>query len=80
MCVRACACPGGEITSTFDHPELVKLGHCKLIEEVMIGEDTLIHFSGVALGTLVIDQSLHDRLCCSRFCALPCLTVTPPLR
>lgn len=42
---------GGEITSTFDHPELVKLGHCKLIEEVMIGEDTLIHFSGVAMGT-----------------------------
>jgi T-complex protein 1 subunit beta len=41
---------GGEITSTFDHPELVKLGHCKLIEEVMIGEDTLIHFSGVAMG------------------------------
>uniref|UniRef100_A0A665TLJ9 T-complex protein 1 subunit beta n=1 Tax=Echeneis naucrates TaxID=173247 RepID=A0A665TLJ9_ECHNA len=42
---------GGEITSTFDHPELVKLGRCKLIEEVMIGEDTLIHFSGVAMGT-----------------------------
>lgn len=44
-------CSGGEITSTFDHPELVKLGHCKLIEEVMIGEDLLIHFSGVAMGT-----------------------------
>lgn len=29
----------------------MKLGHCKLIEEVMIGEDTLIHFSGVAMGT-----------------------------
>lgn len=43
--------PGGEITSTFDHPELVKLGHCNLIEQVMIGEDTLIHFSGVAMGT-----------------------------
>lgn len=42
--------PGGEIASTFDHPELVKLGHCKLIEEVMIGEDTLIHFSGVEMG------------------------------
>ena len=41
---------GGEIASTFDHPELVKLGSCKLIEEVMIGEDKLIHFSGVALG------------------------------
>lgn len=42
---------GGEITSTFEHPELVKLGQCKLIEEVMIGEDMLIHFSGVAMGT-----------------------------
>lgn len=30
---------GGEIASTFDHPELVKLGTCKLIEEIMIGED-----------------------------------------
>ncbi|KAF9181628.1 T-complex protein 1 subunit beta, partial [Haplosporangium sp. Z 11] len=30
---------GGEITSTFDHPELVRLGHCDLIEEVIIGED-----------------------------------------
>jgi T-complex protein 1 subunit beta len=37
---------GGEIVSTFDDPEQVKLGHCKLIEEVMIGEDRLIHFSG----------------------------------
>ena len=25
---------GGEIVSTFDHPELVKLGACSLIEEV----------------------------------------------
>ena len=37
---------GGEIVSTFDNPEGVKLGHCKLIEEVMIGEDKLIHFAG----------------------------------
>ena len=29
----------------------MKLGHCKLIEEVMIGEDKLIHFSGVSMGT-----------------------------
>uniref|UniRef100_A0A8D3CFE2 T-complex protein 1 subunit beta n=1 Tax=Scophthalmus maximus TaxID=52904 RepID=A0A8D3CFE2_SCOMX len=68
---------GGEITSTFDHPELVKLGHCKLIEEVMIGEDTLIHFSGVSMGeacTIILrgatqqildeaERSLHDALC-----------------
>ena len=30
---------GGEIASTFDHPELVKLGRCELIEEIMIAED-----------------------------------------
>ena len=30
---------GGEIASTFDHPELVNLGECDVIEEVMIGED-----------------------------------------
>lgn len=41
---------GGEIASTFDNPESVKLGHCKLIEEIMIGEDKLIHFSGVEMG------------------------------
>ncbi|XP_051886065.1 T-complex protein 1 subunit beta [Pristis pectinata] len=68
---------GGEIASTFDHPELVKLGHCKVIEEVMIGEDKLLHFSGVELGeacTIVLrgatqqildeaERSLHDALC-----------------
>jgi T-complex protein 1 subunit beta len=67
---------GGEIASTFDHPELVKLGHCDLIEEVIIGEDKLIKFSGVAAGeacTIVIrgatqqlldeaERSLHDAL------------------
>lgn len=68
---------GGEIVSTFGNPELVKLGHCDLIEEVMIGEDKLIKFSGVPLGeacTIVLrgatqqildeaDRSLHDALC-----------------
>lgn len=37
---------GGEIVSTFDMPEAVKLGRCDLIEEIMIGEDRLIKFSG----------------------------------
>ena len=41
---------GGEITSTFDTPEKVRLGECKSIEEVMIGEDQLLKFSGVKLG------------------------------
>jgi len=68
---------GAEIVSTFDHPELVKLGECDLIEEVMIGEDKVIKFSGVKLGeacTIVLrgpskhlldeaERSLHDALC-----------------
>ncbi|KAI3698377.1 hypothetical protein L2E82_41884 [Cichorium intybus] len=68
---------GGEIASAFDNPESVKLGHCKLIEEIMIGEDKLIHFSGVQMGqacTIVLrgasfhlldeaERSLHDALC-----------------
>ncbi|PGH19652.1 T-complex protein 1 subunit beta [Polytolypa hystricis UAMH7299] len=67
---------GGEIASTFDHPDQVKLGHCDVIEEVIIGEDTLIKFSGVAAGqacTIVLrgateqlideaERSLHDAL------------------
>ncbi|CAG0920628.1 unnamed protein product [Notodromas monacha] len=68
---------GGEIVSTFGHPELVKLGKCDLIEEIMIGEDKLLKFSGVPLGeacTIVLrgatqqildeaERSLHDALC-----------------
>lgn len=68
---------GGEIVSTFDNPDLVKLGHCDVIEQIMIGEDTLLRFSGVKLGeacTIVIrgatqqiideaERSLHDALC-----------------
>jgi len=68
---------GSEIVSTFDDPEGVKLGSCDLIHEIMIGEDKLIKFSGVARGeacTIVIrgatqqiideaDRSLHDALC-----------------
>lgn len=68
---------GGEICSTFDDPEGVVLGKCKVIEEIMIGEDRLIHFSGVERGeacTVVLrgasthlldeaERSLHDALC-----------------
>lgn len=67
---------GAEITSTFDHPELVTLGQCKLIEEIVIGEDRVIRFSGVPRGeacTVVLrgasshildeaERSLHDAL------------------
>jgi len=68
---------GAEITSTFEHPELVKLGKCKLIEEIIIGENRMIRFSGVQKGeacTIVLrgaskhildeaERSLHDALC-----------------
>ena len=67
---------GGELVSTFDHPELVTLGEADLIEEVMIGEQRLIRFSGVKSGaacTIVLrgasshvldeaERSLHDAL------------------
>ncbi|GAM27610.1 hypothetical protein SAMD00019534_107860 [Acytostelium subglobosum LB1] len=68
---------GSEITSTFDHPELVKVGTCKLIEEVIIGEDKVIKFSGLPNSqacTIVLrgatshmleeaERSIHDALC-----------------
>jgi T-complex protein 1 subunit beta len=74
---RLAAVTGGEIASTFDKPELVKLGECRLIDEVMIGEDKLIRFSGCADGqacTIILrgasshlldeaERSLHDALC-----------------
>lgn len=68
---------GGEIVSTFDNPDLVKLGSAQLIEEAIIGEERMIRFSGVALGqacTIVLrgatqqildeaERSIHDALC-----------------
>jgi T-complex protein 1 subunit beta len=36
---RLAAVTGGEIASTFDRPELVTLGQCDLIDEIMVGED-----------------------------------------
>lgn len=68
---------GGEIVSTFDNVENVKIGKCDLIEEVMVGEDTLLRFSGVSQGqacSLVIrgateqildeaERAIHDVLC-----------------
>ena len=43
---RLSAVLGSEILSTFDSPELEVLGSCDLIEEMMIGEDKVIKFSG----------------------------------
>jgi len=68
---------GAEIASTFDSPQTTKLGVCETIEEVVIGEDKVIRFSGVARGeacTIVLrgaskqildeaERSLHDALC-----------------
>merc|ERR1711994_27226 len=68
---------GGEIVSTFGNPEKVKMGRCDLIEQVQIGDETLLKFSGVPLGeacSVVLrgateqiigeaDRSLHDALC-----------------
>merc|ERR1719353_946744 len=68
---------GADIVSTFDTPESVKLGKCDLIEEVMVGEDKLVRFSGCpnsqassivlrGANTHVVDEahrSLHDALC-----------------
>jgi len=66
-----------DIVSTFDTPDSAKLGVCDLIEEIMIGEDKLIRFSGCpnsqassivirGANEHVVDEahrSLHDALC-----------------
>merc|ERR1712050_102191 len=73
---RLAAVLGADIVSTFENPEDTKLGFCKKIEEVMIGEDKVIKFSGCAQGeacTIVLrgasthildeaERSLHDAL------------------
>jgi T-complex protein 1 subunit beta len=73
---RLAAVLGGEVVSTFDHPELVTLGECELIDQVLIGEDRVLRFSGCKSGeacsivlrgasTHVLDEaerSLHDAL------------------
>lgn len=47
---------GGEIASTFDSPDLVKLGKCDTIEEIMIGEDKVRSSSSVVRGALTPRQ------------------------
>lgn len=67
---------GGEIVSTFDDPQNVKLGSADLVEQAMIGEDTVIRFVGCAANeacTVILrgannqlldeaERSLHDAL------------------
>lgn len=68
---------GGDVVSTFERPDLVTLGECDIIEEIMIGEDKVIRFGGCKGGeacTIVLrgasshvldeaERSLHDALC-----------------
>ena len=59
---------GGEIVSTFNSDEKVRIGRCDLIEEVMIGEDQLLRFSGVSQGqacSLVIRGATEQVICLS---------------
>ncbi|KRX06460.1 GroEL-like apical domain [Pseudocohnilembus persalinus] len=76
---RLSAATGAEILSTFDNPERAEtiMGHCDLIEEIIIGEEKMIKFSGCKQNescTIVIrgasqhivdeaERSLHDALC-----------------
>ena len=74
---RLAAVTGGEVVSTFDHPELVTMGECDVIEEIMIGEDKVLRLGGCKTGeacTIVLrgasshvldeaERSLHDALC-----------------
>jgi len=74
---RLSAVLGAEILSTFDDPESDVLGSCAQIEEIMIGEDKVIKFTGCARneacsivlrgsGSHILDEaerSLHDAIC-----------------
>ena len=74
---RLAAVLGADIVSTFDTPESNRLGTCKLVEEIMIGEDKFVKFSGCAANeacTIVLrgsglhildeaERSLHDAIC-----------------
>lgn len=74
---RLAAVLGADILSTFDNPELAKLGTCALIEEIMIGEDKVLRFFGTQAGeacSIVLrgsgshildeaERSLHDVIC-----------------
>ena len=60
---------GGEIVSTFGRPELVRLGECKVIEEVMIGEDKVGFYDGLRFATFV---SIVCELCISSVLAISC--------
>jgi len=74
---RLSAVTGADIVSTFDNPEKTKLGFAECVEEMIIGEDKVIKFSGCSRGeacSIVLrgasshlldeaERSLHDALC-----------------
>jgi T-complex protein 1 subunit beta len=79
---RLAAVLGADILSTFTDSSFgdgsqPRLGYCDLIEEIMIGEDKVIKFSGTAAGeacSIVLrgsgshildeaERSLHDAIC-----------------
>jgi len=74
---RLSAVLGSNIISTFELPEEEDLGECAMIEEMIIGEDKVIKFSGCrnnaacsivlrGSGTHILDEaerSLHDAIC-----------------
>jgi T-complex protein 1 subunit beta len=43
---------GDEIASTFKRPDLVKLGHCDLIEETLIGDVRVCGIDSVCVSIL----------------------------
>jgi T-complex protein 1 subunit beta len=74
---RLAAVLGADILSTFENLEGTRLGSCTKVEEIMIGEDKVIVFSGTAAGeacSIVLrgsgshildeaERSLHDVIC-----------------
>jgi T-complex protein 1 subunit beta len=74
---RLSAVLGSEILSTFDKPDSKVLGSCDKIEEILIGEDKVIKFTGChkneactivlrGSGQHILDEaerSLHDAIC-----------------
>jgi len=74
---RLSAVLGSDILSTFDNPDGAVLGTCGSIDEVMIGEDKVIRFTGCqrneactivlrGSGSHILDEaerSLHDAIC-----------------
>jgi len=68
---------GSDVLSTFDETERVNYGYAERIDEIMIGESTVIRFSGLPRGeacTIVLrgtsqhildeaERSIHDAVC-----------------